>query len=247
MGIPWDGTGINLLWDGNGTDKYVPWTTLFISLSLVTDEILPLELLAKIGNYCLHGRIDFSCIDLHVFLLPVVFNFMEETHATLQNFFPYLNSSQSRSVAQSWALCDYFDNAFVCKAYRSLVHFSTWPWCRVAFCSSLLQAKWNSIIETKFVGVYVDVRRIDHASKTPGHDHRANISCFSRSVNIEKIFLVISVIFFPHLCVVPSSASREKPNGLVYFSPSWFQPEHCCSWFLMPRFSSSLCGMAECW
>ena len=28
MGIPWDGTGINCYW--NGTDKYVPWTTVRI-------------------------------------------------------------------------------------------------------------------------------------------------------------------------------------------------------------------------
>ena len=32
---PWDGTGINRLeWDGNGTDKYVPWTTLGLSLGM---------------------------------------------------------------------------------------------------------------------------------------------------------------------------------------------------------------------
>jgi len=32
--VPWDGMGRDrqqLLWDGNGTDKYVPWTTLRIS------------------------------------------------------------------------------------------------------------------------------------------------------------------------------------------------------------------------
>jgi len=27
MGIPWE----KMLWDGNGTDKYVPWTTLRIN------------------------------------------------------------------------------------------------------------------------------------------------------------------------------------------------------------------------
>jgi len=32
MGIPWDGTGIKGLWDG--TEKYFPWTTLVVSLSL---------------------------------------------------------------------------------------------------------------------------------------------------------------------------------------------------------------------
>jgi len=37
MGIPWEtshGKGRDrhkLLWDGNGTDKYVPWTTLVIT------------------------------------------------------------------------------------------------------------------------------------------------------------------------------------------------------------------------
>jgi len=33
--VPWDGIGRDrhkLLWDGNGTDKYVPWTTLLIAL-----------------------------------------------------------------------------------------------------------------------------------------------------------------------------------------------------------------------
>jgi len=32
MGIPWHGH--KLLWDGNGTDKYVPWTTLVIRLAV---------------------------------------------------------------------------------------------------------------------------------------------------------------------------------------------------------------------
>jgi len=33
--VPWVGIGWDrhkLLWDGNGTDKYVPWTTLLIFL-----------------------------------------------------------------------------------------------------------------------------------------------------------------------------------------------------------------------
>ena len=33
MGIPWDGmgqVGIGMGWDGNGTDKSVPWTSLVI-------------------------------------------------------------------------------------------------------------------------------------------------------------------------------------------------------------------------
>jgi len=33
--VPWDGIGRNrhkLLWDGNGTDKYVPWLTLCITV-----------------------------------------------------------------------------------------------------------------------------------------------------------------------------------------------------------------------
>jgi len=40
MGIPWEtspGMGWNrhkLLWDGNGTDKYVPWTTLGLSMGI---------------------------------------------------------------------------------------------------------------------------------------------------------------------------------------------------------------------
>jgi len=28
--VPWDGTGINCYGDGNGTEKYVPWTTLAV-------------------------------------------------------------------------------------------------------------------------------------------------------------------------------------------------------------------------
>ena len=40
MGIPWEtshGMGRDrhkLLWDGNGTDKYVPWTTLGLSTGM---------------------------------------------------------------------------------------------------------------------------------------------------------------------------------------------------------------------
>ena len=35
--VPWDGMGqaqIAILWDGNGTDKYVPWTTLGLSMGM---------------------------------------------------------------------------------------------------------------------------------------------------------------------------------------------------------------------
>jgi len=34
--VPWDGMGWDrhkLLWDGNGTAKYVPWTTLALTTS----------------------------------------------------------------------------------------------------------------------------------------------------------------------------------------------------------------------
>jgi len=36
--VPWDGMAWDrhkLLWDGNGTDKYVPWTTLGIPVEMV--------------------------------------------------------------------------------------------------------------------------------------------------------------------------------------------------------------------
>jgi len=36
--VPWDGMVRDrhkLLWDGNGTDNYVPWTTLSISQELI--------------------------------------------------------------------------------------------------------------------------------------------------------------------------------------------------------------------
>jgi len=35
--VPWDGMEWDrhkLLWDGNGTDKYVPWTTLGLSMEM---------------------------------------------------------------------------------------------------------------------------------------------------------------------------------------------------------------------
>jgi len=51
MGIPWEtshGMGwdrYKLLWDGNGTDKYVPWTTLvFLSyIALLVENVQSLS------------------------------------------------------------------------------------------------------------------------------------------------------------------------------------------------------------
>jgi len=44
--VPWDGIGRDrhkLLWDGNGTDKYVPWTTLAFSLIFVGNNSSPTD------------------------------------------------------------------------------------------------------------------------------------------------------------------------------------------------------------
>jgi len=62
MGIPWEtshGMGWDrhkLLWDGNGTDKYVPWTNLAIS-----DVIMLFCPLLDDGMLCRIGVVDEKC------------------------------------------------------------------------------------------------------------------------------------------------------------------------------------------
>jgi len=54
MGIPWEtshGMGRDrhkLLWDGNGTDKYFPWTTLTIAQIYCTRASLEMQLLVLV-------------------------------------------------------------------------------------------------------------------------------------------------------------------------------------------------------